>query len=74
MINLYYAGTINGTIRLQSQLYLNRQACDYIIENKILKIWDNRSEGFGFYPIKLKYKILFQKPFKQPSATTLKIS
>ena len=41
----------DGTIRLQSQLYVGRDIADYIIRpNGDLCQWDLGENSFGFYP------------------------
>jgi hypothetical protein len=51
----------NGTIRLQSQLYINRDTVDFIIEGGVLKCYGNGNKGFDFYEYKEPYEIVESK-------------
>ena len=51
----------DGTIRLQSQLYVGRDSADFIIENDVLKCYGHGSNGFGFYPYNKPFEIVESK-------------
>jgi hypothetical protein len=51
----------DGTIRLQSQLYVGRDSADFIIEEGILKCYGYGERGFNFYEYKEPYEIVESK-------------
>jgi DNA helicase IV len=59
-IKLLYAGTTShGVDRYQSQLYVGRDTCDFIIEDGELKVYEWRSEGgYQFYKTDIPYTIV----------------
>lgn len=61
------SGSVDGVLRLQSQLYINRNTCDFILENGILKSWEHGFKGWDFYPISIPYEIVddIEKMYKQ---------
>lgn len=50
----------NGTIRYQAQLSFFRgdDVADFIIEDSIMKVWQNGENGFGFYQTNQPYEIV----------------
>lgn len=61
-IKLYYAGTLqDGTIRLQSQLYVGKDSADFIIKNGSLHVWDCSNGGFGFHETNIPHEIIYFK-------------
>ena len=58
-IKLLKIGTLDdGTIRLQSQLYLGKDTADFIMSDETLKCWGNGNIGFDFYEYKKPYIIV----------------
>jgi len=59
-IKLYKESTMeDGTIRLQSQLYIGRSTADFVMRNDgIVECWGNGKKGFGFYEYKEPYQII----------------
>lgn len=59
MIKLFKASTLeDGTIRLQSQLYIGKDSADFILKNNQLCSWRYGSNGLGFYPCDEEYEIV----------------
>jgi len=48
----------DGTIRLQSQLYIGKDTADFIIENGVVKFYNKGKNGFGYYEYKEPYIIV----------------
>lgn len=48
----------NGTIRLASQLCLDKGIADFILDQGVLKHWQKGDKGFGFYETKTPYTIV----------------
>lgn len=48
----------NGTIRLQSQLSINTDTADFIIEDGVLKCYGYGERGFSFYKCEQPYEIV----------------
>lgn len=60
-IKLYPAGVLdNGTKRFQSQLYVGRQAADFIMQTDgLMRVWDKSPNGgFDFIEYKGEYEIV----------------
>lgn len=58
-IKLYKVGEMeDGTIRLQSQLYIGKDTSDFIIENGVIKNYSIGEKGFNFYEYKEPYIIV----------------
>jgi len=67
-IKLFKLDTLsNGTIRLQSQLYLNRLTADFILKDGLLYCYGWGNSGFNFYKYDGDYEIVNRKDemFKQ---------
>ena len=61
-IKLLNIGTVlESTIRLQSQLLVNTDTADFILEDGVLKCWENGDRGFNFYETKIPYEIVKDK-------------
>lgn len=48
----------DGTIRLQSQLYIGKDTADFIMENGVVKFYNKGKNGFGYYEYKEPYIIV----------------
>lgn len=59
-IKLFKKSTLSdGTVRLQSQLLVGQDACDYSLRpNGELCIYRHGENSFGFYPISINYEIV----------------
>lgn len=58
-IILKHAGVLeDGTIRLQSQLYVGRITADFVLKDGKLYNWGAGPKGFDFYETIIKYKII----------------
>ena len=58
-IKLFKVNTMeDGTVRLQSQLYVGRDSANFIIQDDILKCYGHKHGGFGFYEYKEPYEIV----------------
>jgi len=51
----------DGTIRLQSQLYIGKNTADFIIEDNILKCWGYGDKGSNWYEYNKPYQIVENK-------------
>jgi len=51
----------DGTTRLQSQLYVGRDSCDFIIKEGVLMCWGTGERGFDFYAYNAPYEIVESK-------------
>ena len=41
----------NGIVRLQSQLHIGKDTCDYILEDDVLKLYNKVNGNFDFQTI-----------------------
>lgn len=48
----------DGTVRLQSQLMVGRDAVDFILKDNILKCWGSGNKGIDFYEYYGAYEIV----------------
>jgi len=52
----------DGTIRLQSQLYVGRNVADFVLKDGVLKHWGCGEGGaVGFHPTDIPYEIVKDK-------------
>ena len=54
-IKLYVLSEEENLIRLQSQLYIGRDCCDFIFKDNKLYIWGKGEKGIDFYETKNPY-------------------
>lgn len=45
-------------VRLQSQLWVGRDACDYILKEGQLYVYNHGPQGFAFYPCNYEFEIV----------------
>jgi hypothetical protein len=72
MIKLLNRGTIDGVTRLQSQLRIGKDTCDFILEDGILKNFGEGERGFNFYPCNLEYEIIDKVNWLNQNDTQIK--
>lgn len=61
-MKLFYVGkSSTGAIRLQSQLFVGRDAADFILEDGKLKHWSIGDGGLNFHETDIPYVIVYNK-------------